>query len=329
MTAKRIKNLKLFPLSLDKSFSLISFSTKTQICNSEMSRESSCLIARTWLSHRLDWTSHISHESGRGSHGSHGSTSRRADGQFSLPFVQCVWDTDVNKACIATFILISKSISNCVNSSKVISGSRCCSSLLRDSHRSLVWNAFHSSKSFIRSSISIEPQEFAESERTVRERIIICECDVSYHQVDWARVAKTAKQFSNLITWLLEVRHVSNNRFLFVHYFVLHCIAYCPGPLTGWTCMSDPNALSNKKALPDEHMIWKLSTALQFGLYCRNRVYIRRFQFKSQGIVQHFYQLKTEHAEFAIDLRHILNALCSFCIRNPRITCQIEVPAVE
>jgi hypothetical protein len=45
--------------------------------------------------------------------------------------------------------------------------------------------------------------------------------------------------------------------------------------------------------------------------------------------VHHFYQLRTEHAESVTNLRHILNALCNFYTRKPRITHGIEVPVAE
>jgi hypothetical protein len=58
----------------------------------------------------------------------------------------------------------------------------------------------------------------------VRKPIIICGYDVFYHQTSWAGVMKTVRQFPNSIIWLLEVCHVSDNKFLFVRSFVLYCL---------------------------------------------------------------------------------------------------------
>jgi hypothetical protein len=74
------------------------------------------------------------------------------------------------------------------------------------------------------SSKSIEPRECAELKRILRERSAMCGSEVSYHQAGWVRVAKTAERFSNSMTWLLEVRHMNNKKFLFAHSFVLDCL---------------------------------------------------------------------------------------------------------
>jgi hypothetical protein len=80
MITKHMKHLKSFPLSFNKSSWSISFSSEAQIYNWEMSCESSRPMARTWLSHQLDWARYTNHDFGWSSHGLHGITSQRADG---------------------------------------------------------------------------------------------------------------------------------------------------------------------------------------------------------------------------------------------------------